>query len=58
MPHPKLDPIDPALVEEAATASFDAGAAGLLLSREYEFMRVETLDAVGRAVDRRQGCAH
>lgn len=35
---------------DAARAAFDAGASGLLLSREYDEMRPENLDAVGAAV--------
>jgi len=38
-------------VYESVVRSFDAGADGLLISREYVEMKVENLKAVGRAVD-------
>jgi hypothetical protein len=50
IPHGKLGLIEPSRVREAATASLEAGADGLLLSREYAFMRDETLAAAGDAV--------
>lgn len=41
----------PEKVHRAVYRSFEAGAAGLLVSREYDEMRLENLQAVGRAVD-------
>ena len=41
----------PDRVYQAVSRSFEAGAAGLLVSREYDEMRVENLEAVGRAID-------
>ena len=43
-------PGDPAEVYEATRKAFEAGAAGIVVSREYEEMRVPNLRAVGRAV--------
>jgi hypothetical protein len=40
---------DPETVYEATRKSFDAGAHGIVVSREYEEMKVEHLRAVGRA---------
>ena len=54
VPHPDLPPVDPADIEASVAASFAGGADGLLLSREYEFMRDGSLDAVGRAVARQR----
>ena len=41
---------DPEKVYECCLRAFDAGAAGIVVSREYEEMRVPNLKAVGRAV--------
>jgi hypothetical protein len=41
---------DPEAVGAAASAALSAGAGGLLLSREYHFMRKESLNAVRSAV--------
>jgi hypothetical protein len=41
---------DPENVYKAVHRAFDAGAAGIVVSREYEEMRVPNLKAVGRAV--------
>src|SRR5262249_43496210 len=41
---------DPENVYKAVHRAFDAGAAGVVISREYEEMRVPKLKAVGRAV--------
>jgi hypothetical protein len=41
---------NPETVYQAAAKSFEAGANGIVLSREYEEMRVPNLKAVGRAV--------
>jgi hypothetical protein len=43
-------PSDPETVCEATRKVFQAGAAGLIISREYDEMRVPNLRAVGRAV--------
>jgi len=40
----------PQSVYEATTKAFDAGADGIVISREYDEMRVPSLQAVGRAV--------
>ena len=40
---------DPDTVYQAVRKSFDAGAPGIVVSREYEEMKVEHLRAVGRA---------
>lgn len=42
---------DPERVHRAVYRSFAAGAAGLLVSREYDEMRLENLQAVGRGID-------
>lgn len=39
-------------VSRAVYRAFEAGAAGLLVSREYDEMRLENLRAVGSAIDR------
>lgn len=44
-------PGDPDTVREAVTRAFEAGADGIVASREYGEMRVHNLRAVGRAVD-------
>ncbi len=41
---------DPENVYKAVQRAFDAGAAGIVISREYEEMRLPNLNAVGRAV--------
>jgi len=43
-------PADPEKVYESVLKAFDAGADGIVVSREYEEMRVPNLKAVGRAV--------
>jgi hypothetical protein len=43
-------PSDSELVYQATLKAFEAGAAGLVVSREYDEMRLENLRAVGRAV--------
>ena len=40
---------DPETVYQAARKAFEAGAHGIVVSREYEEMKVEHLRAVGRA---------
>jgi hypothetical protein len=41
---------DPEDVYRAVLNAFEAGASGIVVSREYEEMRLENLKAVGRAV--------
>jgi hypothetical protein len=41
---------DPERVYQATCRAFEAGAKGLVVSREYDEMRIENLEAVGRAV--------
>jgi hypothetical protein len=41
---------DPETVYQATRKSFEAGASGVVASREYEEMKVENLKAFGRAV--------
>jgi hypothetical protein len=43
-------PSDPQTVYEATVKAFEAGAKGLVVSREYDEMRVENLRAVGRGL--------
>jgi hypothetical protein len=43
-------PSDPELVYQATVKAFEAGASGLVVSREYDEMRLENLRAVGRGV--------
>ncbi|HXS93978.1 MAG TPA: hypothetical protein VN736_05190 [Candidatus Limnocylindrales bacterium] len=43
-------PADPEVVYECVLKSFDAGANGIVVSREYEEMRLPNLKAVGRAI--------
>jgi hypothetical protein len=43
-------PADPVEVYRAVVRAFDAGADGIVVSREYEEMRVPNLRAVGRAI--------
>ncbi len=47
---PGSPPADPEKIYEAVIRAFDAGASGIVVSREYEEMRVPNLRAVGRAV--------
>jgi hypothetical protein len=46
----KPAPADPETVYECVLRAFDAGASGIVVSRDYEEMRVPNLRAVGRAV--------
>jgi len=43
-------PADPEKVYESVKKAFEAGGAGIVVSREYEEMRVPNLKAVGRAM--------
>jgi hypothetical protein len=43
-------PADPSEIYDAVVKSFSAGADGIVVSREYEEMRVPNLEAVGRAI--------
>ena len=43
-------PADPDVVYQAVKRAFDAGAGGIVVSREYEEMRLANLKAVGRAM--------
>ena len=43
-------PSDPEVVYRATLKAFEAGAKGLVVSREYDEMRLENLRAVGRAL--------
>jgi hypothetical protein len=43
-------PSDPKTVYQAALKAFEAGAKGLVISREYDEMRLDNLRAVGRAL--------
>ncbi|HWA86160.1 MAG TPA: twin-arginine translocation signal domain-containing protein [Opitutus sp.] len=47
---PHSAPDDPATVEEATRKAFEAGADGIVVSRDYQEMHVPNLKAVGRAV--------
>lgn len=47
---PNSPPDDPATIYQAVTRAYDAGADGIVASREYEEMTVPHLKAVGRAV--------
>ncbi len=47
---PGSPPDDPGRIHEAVLKSFEAGASGIVVSREYEEMRVPNLQAVGRAI--------
>jgi hypothetical protein len=44
-------PEDPEKIYQATLRAFEAGAGGIVVSREYEEMRVPNLKAVGRAVN-------
>jgi len=46
---PGAPPDDPAVVEAATRRAFEAGADGIVVSREYEEMKLTNLRAVGRA---------
>jgi hypothetical protein len=47
---PGSPPDDPETVYQATRRAFEAGASGIVISREYEEMEVANLRAVGRAV--------
>ena len=47
---PGSPPDDPETIYQATRKAFEAGANGIVISREYEEMRVANLKAVGRAV--------
>jgi len=47
---PNSPPEDTETIYQATRKAFDAGAGGIVISREYEEMRVPNLKAVGRAV--------
>lgn len=47
---PGSPPDDPSTIYEATMKAFEGGAWGIMISREYEEMRVPHLEAVGRAV--------
>jgi hypothetical protein len=47
---PGSPPDDPERIYQATVKAFEGGAAGIMVSREYEEMRVAHLEAVGRAV--------
>ncbi len=47
---PGSPPDDPETIYQATMRAFEAGARGIVVSREYEEMRVPNLKAVGRAV--------
>jgi len=47
---PGSPPDDPETIYLATRKAFEAGANGIVISREYEEMRVDNLKAVGRAV--------
>ncbi len=47
---PGSPPDDPETVYQATYKSLEAGAGGIVVSREYEEMKVPNLDAIGRAV--------
>ena len=46
---PGSPPDDPESVYQATLKAFEAGAHGIVVSREYEEMKVANLRAVGRA---------
>jgi hypothetical protein len=48
---PGSPPEDPQKIYEATLNAFEAGAGGIVVSREYEEMRVPNLKAVGRALN-------
>lgn len=47
---PGSGPDDPETVYQATIKALEAGAGGIMISREYEEMRIPNLEAVGRAV--------
>jgi len=47
---PGSPPDDPETIYQATVRAFEAGASGIVVSREYEEMKVAHLQAVGRAV--------
>ena len=47
---PGSPPEDPEKIYQATLKAFEAGAGGVVVSREYEEMRVPNLRAVGRAI--------
>ncbi len=47
---PGSPPDDPELVYQATMRALEAGAGGIVISREYEEMQVPNLEAIGRAV--------
>lgn len=47
-------PDDPEAIYQCVVKAFDAGAAGIVISREYEELTVPNLKAVGRAVRERR----
>jgi len=48
---PGSPPDDPETVYRATLNALEAGAGGIVISREYEEMRVKNLQAIGRAVN-------
>jgi hypothetical protein len=50
---PGSPPDDPERIYQATKKAFEGGASGIMISREYEEMRVPHLEAVGRAVKER-----
>lgn len=50
---PESPPEDPEKIYQATLKAFEAGAGGVVVSREYEEMRLPNLRAVGRAVRQR-----
>jgi hypothetical protein len=51
---PGSPPDDPDKIYQATIKAFEAGAGGIVVSREYEEMRVPHLQAVGRAIRRQK----
>jgi hypothetical protein len=47
----RANPSPPERTYEAVQKAFEAGADGILISREYNEMRLESLSAVGKALD-------
>ena len=48
---PGSPPDDPETVYDATLAALEAGAGGIVISREYEEMKVRNLEAIGKAVN-------
>ncbi len=48
---------DPDLLQEAVRRSFDAGANGILASRDYDEMRLSSLEAFGQAIREQRSAA-